>query len=283
MSAVDVRSVRIFELAEGKTAWPTAALCLAALAVQASSSAAGLSGLWPVSLAVLVNTACAYAQFTVVHDALHKSVSKALWLNELCGYAATFVLCGPYSAIRRNHLHHHAHTNDPREDPDFWVAGETWLGVGLRCLTMLQRHYWTYLTRLRRRDSAYAQSVATIAAIAALHAWAWRAGHLLDLLLYWTLPAQLAVAALALTFDYWPHRPHTARGRFKDTANILPAWLDPLFLCQNLHAVHHLFPQLPWYRYREALGVIDAGLRREGVPQWGFLEAVRKLKPGPLS
>jgi len=283
VSAVDVRSIRVLNLAEGKTAWPTVGLCLAALAVQAGSSAAGVSGLWPAGLAVFVNTACAYAQFTVLHDALHKSVSKTAWLNELCGYAATFVLCGPYAAIRRNHLHHHAHTNDPREDPDFWVAGETWLGVALRCLTMLQRHYWTYLTRLRRRDSAYAQSVATIFLIAALHAWAWRAGHLIDLLLCWTLPAQLAVAALALTFDYWPHRPHTARGRFKDTANILPAWLDPFFLCQNLHAVHHLFPQLPWYRYREALGVIDAGLRREGVPQWGFLEAVRKLKPGLLT
>jgi len=282
VSAVEVSRVRVFELGEGATAWPTIALGLVALAVQAASSAAGLSGLWPGPLVVLVNAACAYAQFTVLHDALHKSVSRLVWLNELFGYVATFVLCGPYAAIRRNHLHHHAHTNDPREDPDFWVAGESWLSVAARCLTMLQMHYWSYLTRLRRRDSAFLQSVATILLIAGLHAWAWRAGHLLGVLLYWTLPAQLAVAALALTFDYWPHRPHTARGRFKDTANILPAWLDPFFLCQNLHAVHHLFPQLPWYRYREAHGVIDAGLRQAGVPQWGFLEAVRQLKPGPL-
>lgn len=274
--------VRAFELGEGETAWPTAALFLVALALQGASSAAGLSGLWPPGLSACVNAACAYTQFTVLHDALHKSVSRRPWLNEAFGYAATFVLCGPYAAIRRNHLHHHAHANDPREDPDFWVAGETWLSVVLRCLTMLQMHYWSYLTRLRRRDSAYAQSVLTIAAIVLLHAWAWRSGHLLDLVLYWTVPAQLAVAALALTFDYWPHRPHTGRGRFKDTANILPAWLDPFFLCQNLHAVHHLFPQLPWYRYREALGVIAAGLEREGVPQWGFREAVRQLKPGPL-
>ncbi len=277
-----MRSVRIFELKEGTTAWPTAALCLVALAVQVSSSAAGVSGLWPAALVVAVNTACAYAQFTVLHDAVHRCLSRLYWLNEIFGYAATFVLCGPYAAIRRNHLHHHAHTNDPREDPDFWVAGGTWLSMSLRCLTMLQMHYWTYLTRLRRRDSAFVQSLATIAVIVVLHAWAWRAGHLRDLLLSWTLPAQLAVAALALTFDYWPHRPHTERGRFKDTANILPAWLDPFFLCQNLHAVHHLFPQLPWYRYREAHGVLDEGLKRADVPQWGFLEAVRKLKPGPI-
>ena len=277
-----MRSVRVFELGEGATAWPTAALCLTALAVQAASSAAAASGLWPAGVTVLVNTVCAYAQFTVLHDALHRGASRLLPLNELLGYIATFILCGPYAAMRRNHLHHHAHTNDPREDPDFWVAGETWLTTGLRCLTMLQMHYWSYLTRLRRRDSAHREAVATIAVIAGLHLWAWREGRLGLLVLCWTLPAQLAVAALAFTFDYWPHRPHTQRGRFKDTANILPAWLDPFFLCQNLHAVHHLFPQLPWYRYREALGVIDAGLKREGVPQWGFREAVRQLRPGPL-
>lgn len=277
-----MRGLRVFELGEGETAWPTAALGLVALAVQGASSAAGMSGLWPAWLSVGVNTACAYVQFTVLHDAAHRCLSRRVWLNELFGYTATFVLCGPFAAIRRNHLHHHAHTNDPREDPDFWAAGETWLSTGLRCLTMLQMHYWTYLTRLRRRDEAFKQSVATIAVIAILHALAWAGGSLLDLALFWTLPAQLAVAALALTFDYWPHRPHTGRGRFKDTANILPAWLDPFFLCQNLHAVHHLFPSLPWYRYREAHRVIDAGLKREGVPQWGFREAVRKLRPGPL-
>ena len=277
-----MRAVRVFELGEGATAWPTLGLCLAALALQAASSAALLSGLWPAWTTVLLNAACAYAQFTVLHDALHGSVARLKPLNEALGYVATLTLCGPYSAIRRNHLHHHAHANDPREDPDFWAAGETWTGTALRCLTMLEAHYWYYFTRLRRRDRAFAESVVTAAAILAAHAWAWREGRLPALILCWTLPAQLAVAALALTFDYWPHRPHTGRGRFKDTANILPAWLDPFFLCQNLHAVHHLFPQLPWYRYREAHAALDADLRRAGVPQWGWRTAVSMLRPGPL-
>ncbi|UPT75354.1 MAG: fatty acid desaturase [Elusimicrobiota bacterium] len=282
MNGLEPRSVRHLELRDGETAWPTAGVCLAALAVQAGSTAAAVTGAWPAAAGVLVNAACAYAQFTVLHDALHGSASRIRPLNEALGYAATFTLCGPYAAIRRNHLHHHAHANDPREDPDFWAAGETWAGTALRCLTMLQRHYWAYFTKLRRRDRAYAESVATAALILGLHAWAWAGGFLAEMLLYWTLPAQLAVAALALTFDYWPHRPHTARGRLRDTANILPAWLDPFFLCQNLHAVHHLFPQLPWYRYREAHAILDPGLRAAGVPQWGFRQAVRMLKPGPL-
>ncbi|HEX4046544.1 MAG TPA: fatty acid desaturase [Elusimicrobiota bacterium] len=280
--SLDVRAVRPFELRAGETAWPTVALCLGALLVQGASTAAALRGIWPAAAAVLLNAACAYAQFTVAHDATHRSLSRVGWLNDAFGWVATLVLWGPFDAIRRNHLHHHAHTNDPAQDPDYWVAGETWLSTGLRCLTTLQAHYWSYLTRLRRRDAAFARALFVLALILSAHVWAWREGRLLDVLLYWTLPAQLGVAGLAVTFDYWPHRPHTARGRLRDTANILPAWLDPFFLRQNLHAVHHLFPQLPWYRYREALAVLEPDLRRAGVPQWGLREALAKLRPGPL-
>lgn len=280
--SLDVRAVRALELPERGTAWPTVGVCLGALALQASSTAASVAGVWPVPVAILVNTACAYAQFTVLHDAVHKSLSRRPWVNEAFGVVATLVLAGPFEAIRRNHLHHHAHTNDPKEDPDFWAAGETWLGTAARCLTMMQYHYYSYFTRLRRRDGAFARAAATTALIAGLHLAAWRAGFFWTLVLHWTLPAQLAVALLALTFDYWPHRPHTERGRLKDTANILPRFLDPLFLCQNIHLIHHLFPQLPWYRYREALAVVDGDLKAAGAPQWGLEEALRMLVPGPL-
>lgn len=282
MSGLEPRRIRHLELREGETAWPTVALCVGALVVQGASSLAAARGAWSWWAAVPVNAACAYTQFTVLHDATHRSLSRVEWVNEAFGWIATLVLWGPFEAMRRNHLHHHAHTNDPKNDPDFWVAGETWLSTGLRCLTTLQVHYWSYLTRLRRRDGVLARALATIALILFAHAAAWRAGVLLPLVLAWTLPAQLGVAALALTFDYWPHRPHTERGRLRDTANILPAWLDPLFWCQNLHAIHHLFPQLPWYRYRAALKELDPGLRAAGVPQWGFAEALSKLRPGPL-
>jgi beta-carotene hydroxylase len=282
MAILDGRAVRGLELGEGETAWPTVALCFGALAVQGASTVSAMRGAFPAVAAVLVNAACAYTQFTVLHDATHRSLSRVRWINDGFGWIATLVLWGPFDAIRRNHLHHHAHTNDPEQDPDFWVAGETWLSTGFRCLTTLQAHYWCYLTKLRRQDTAYARCLTVLALILAAHVWAWTAGRLADILLYWTLPAQLGVAGLALTFDYWPHRPHTARGRLKDTANILPVWMDPFFWCQNLHAIHHLYPTLPWYRYRAALAVLEPDLRQAGVPQWGFLEAVAKLRPGPL-
>lgn len=93
--------MRVFELGEGATAWPTVALGLVALSVQAASTAAGLSGLWTIGLTVLVNSVCAYAQFTVVHDAAHRCLSRVARLNEVLGYVATLTLCGPFAAMIR--------------------------------------------------------------------------------------------------------------------------------------------------------------------------------------
>jgi beta-carotene hydroxylase len=113
-----------------------------------------------------------------------------------------------------------------------------------------------------------------VALIVAAFAAAARLGFVSTLLVYWLLPAQLAGAALGFLFDYWPHRPHTGRGRLKDTAAIMPRYLDPIFLAQNIHLLHHLFPTVPWYRYRSAFLAIEPGVRAEGGLIWDL-----RLKP----
>lgn len=268
-----LNEARRFELSRGETAWPTVGLC-AGLAVAQIAAAR----LLPAPLGVLACCAAAYAQFTVAHDASHRGVSRRRWLNELCGYAAGIALLMPHEAFRRNHLHHHAHTNDPAQDPDFWVAGATLPRTLLRCATILQYHYYCYIFRLGRRDGVWARSWTLLGAFAVAALGAFFLGFGRAALLYWILPAQVATAALGLLFDYWPHRPHTERGRLRDTAAILPRYLDPFFLRQNLHLVHHLFPAIPWYRYREALGALEPELRAASAPMWGMRQALKMLR-----
>ncbi len=78
---LDPTLARRWSLLPGATAWPTLGLCLATLTVQAGATALALSGLLSPALAVLVNALCAYAQFTVVHDAAHGAVSRVKALN----------------------------------------------------------------------------------------------------------------------------------------------------------------------------------------------------------
>jgi fatty acid desaturase len=72
--------------------------------------------------------------------------------------------------------------------------------------------------------------------------------------------------AILLVRSYAEHRAHAATS--ERTAIVENSWvLGPLFLFNNLHALHHAEPGLPWYRYnaryrvlRERLVADNAGL-----------------------
>jgi fatty acid desaturase len=56
-----------------------------------------------------------------------------------------------------------------------------------------------------------------------------------------------------LAFDFLPHYPHQAKSpdeKYQSTSNRI-GWewlLTPLFIYQNYHLVHHLYPTAPFYR-----------------------------------
>ncbi len=81
------------------------------------------------------------------------------------------------------------------------------------------------------------------------------AGYGWELLLLWLVPARIAIAFLAWSFDWLPHhgleehKPET--NRFRATRNRIgmEKILSPIMLNQNYHLVHHLHPRIPFHRY----------------------------------
>ena len=77
----------------------------------------------PFFVALIFLSFATYAIYTVMHDAVHRSIQgerrDLSWLNEGLGYLAGQVLMIPFTVHRRSHLAHHAHTNEDKEDPDF--------------------------------------------------------------------------------------------------------------------------------------------------------------------
>ncbi len=282
---VDPGVAKRWGLPAGATAWPTVLLSLTAWTVQGTAIALAVSGRLHPALAVAIGTLAAYVQFTVTHDAAHRAVSRRPLLNDAVGWVAAAALAAPFAAFRKIHLHHHAHTNDPAEDPDFWVVGRSWPGTLARFFTTWPHYYRFYFTRLVAKDGVLLQTVAGILLLLAVLGASFATGHLGAALLYWVLPAQLAVAALALLFDYLPHRPHTERGRLRDTVAIdvetaaARRLLDTGFLAQNLHLLHHLFPTIPWYRYRRAYDEIVDGIRAEGGEVRSLRQVLASLPP----
>jgi beta-carotene hydroxylase len=227
-----------------RIAWPT--LAVAALALV--TWLAGLAIAGPAGIALA--TVGAYLAFTPLHEAAHRSLARARWVNEVIGRIVGIPLAGPFVAVRYLHLEHHKHTNDPDADPDHWSGrGPGWL-LPLRWLTQDLHYYAVYLTA-RRRWRERAETVGTLAAYAVAAIVLIANGHS-SIVIGWLVGARLAIGVLAFAFDYLPHRPHRIPARI-DRFAATAAWPGRLKLVatlgQSLHRVHHFYPGVPFYRY----------------------------------
>ena len=226
-------------------AWPTLALSLGTVVTTGAAVGLALGGVLPLWASGFIAAMSAFAAFTAMHDASHRSVAKQRWVSEVVGRIASLLLVAPFPAFRYVHLEHHKHTNDPARDPDHWSGRGPWWLLPVRWLTQ-DLHYYVLYFQVRnsrpRRERletflTFALLYGTVAALVA-------AGFGMEVLLLWLLPARVAVVLLAVAFDYLPHRPHTVLGktdRYRATHILDIPWLTPLFLCQNYHLVHHLY------------------------------------------
>ena len=90
-------------------------------------------------------------------------------------------------------------------------------------------------------------------------------GWWVALIFAWLLPFAIAKVVMDWYVNYLPHV-GLPPDRFKGTRIIDVGWLTPLILSHNYHAIHHLWPTIPWHgylaRYRDRLGY----LKENGVP-----------------
>jgi beta-carotene hydroxylase len=233
---------------------------LGGVAAVAALTIGGYLSYWA---SVPIDAILIYLIFTPLHEATHGNIAgrdgRLLWLNELVGHVSGFVLLAPHPGYRVLHLHHHTHTNDPVEDPDYWVKSPTWLGQFVRCL-VIQPVYILHLWKIARDPRslrAFIWEVLYIASYVLIVLAAFHFGVGREVLLLWILPAYIGVVMCPVMFDWPVHHPHTERGRYHDTAILLfprpiRTFMDFVFCGHTYHLMHHLYPRLPFYRYGRA-------------------------------
>lgn len=241
-------------------AWPTMMLLVSAVSAFAASIALHLAGVFSLGLAVCINAVASYAAFTVGHDASHNALSTNRRLNDWCGRLSTLLLSPIpfFRMFRYIHMQHHRFTNDDEQDPDFYCGrGSKWT-LPLRWITLDLNYFAIYLRPAVFRQRPWPERRELL--IAAVFGLALTAGMIAlgwgyEFLVLYILPTRIAIAFLALTFDFLPHYPHAVRGvddPYRATSNRV-GWewlLTPVLLSQNYHLVHHLYPTVPFYRYR---------------------------------
>ena len=240
-------------------AWPTLTLFIGALALWTTSFVAGISGVLPLPVCILLSGVAAFWFFSVFHEASHNSISSIRAVNEILGRFSimAFAPAPLFRAFRYVHMQHHRFANDhDGHDPDHWAGqGAKWL-LPLRWVCMDGWYFLWYLKRLNTRSRAEVVEMCWSIAAGALffgvllwHGWAeW-------LFWLWFVPGRIACMLLAFVFDYIPHWPYHAthaENPYQATGIRLgQEWLwTPLLLSQNFHLMHHLYPLVPFYRYQ---------------------------------
>ena len=123
-------------------------------------------------------------------------------------------------------------------------------------------------------------TAALLPRLAVLFAGYWVEGPAL-FVLGWLIGAMV----LLYLFAYVVHQPHDRAGRYIDTSTILipgplGSLLTGLWLFQNYHSIHHLFPRVPFYHYAKLYEEIEEIMAAKGAPVYrATVRGLQSLSP----
>lgn len=242
--------------------WPTLLLLIATYGLWALGTTAAFA--FSPILGILL-TGLAIGQFSSLqHEILHGHPFRSKPLNEALAFPA-LTLTVPYGRFRDTHLAHHHDPilTDPYDDPEsnyldpvVWARVPGWIKVLYRFNNTLFGRVtlgpllgnalwlvgeWKLLRKnapgLRRDWALHAAGLIPVIAWLSYAAMPWW-GYL--------LAAWIGHALLKIR-TFLEHRAHeAARARTVIIEDRGPLAL--LFLNNNLHVVHHMHPNVPWYR-----------------------------------
>lgn len=264
-------------------AWPTLLLGAGLFLVFATATSLALAGAIPIWLAAAINTLFIYALYTVVHEAVHSSISSRRkdlrWVDMPVGIVACIPLWLFFHHHRKSHRVHHVRTNED-DDPDIYARG-SFLGW---CLWRLPRTLIAYfnpfqLWRECRRFGLTAWerriTMASFAAYAAFVIGVVVTGYGHELVMLWLVPWWIGQSVMLTLFTWTPHHDHGETGRYRNTRVSIWPGGNALLLGQGYHLIHHMIPSVPWYRYESTFREMRPLLERQGVRIEGFWPLAR--------
>jgi beta-carotene ketolase (CrtW type) len=198
---------------------------------------------WVVTVfGILIRTFLHTGLFVVIHESIHRNISRDGFLNDFFGYlTSTLYALLPYRVLAENHRLHHRFPGT-QQDPDFALPNK--------------KGYFSWYFRFMKSYQADGQVWVSVMGMAiafcvliAFHV------SVLNLLLFWIVP-MVASSFQLFTFGiFLPHRhsdswnldPHRA------SSTHLPV-LWSFIACYHFgyHQEHHQYPYLPWYRLPQA-------------------------------
>lgn len=279
----------------GEFAWPTILIALIACVGFVVTPVLVFLELLGLGWGTMLMALFAYLSYTIMHDSVHGAIAGKhvswRWINSFFGYFTGLVLGIAFTAHRHEHIAHHRHTNDPKHDPDFQISQMTqspWMAIlcSWRLVvgnySFYRQHRWAKAPQAEKIKICTEVVVAIGARVVLMSFDFWLEG----LFLFAVGPA-IGVTFVIYLFAYIVHRPHQEAGRYVDTSTIdaegFSGWVMTwAWMFQNYHSIHHLFPKVPFYRYRAVFKEIESIMRCQGAPiyqlTWSGLKPQKNIE-----
>jgi beta-carotene hydroxylase len=229
------------------------------ISIWASRSVIGLAGglslasyFWsPVGplLAVLDLLGRAYLNFllgAMAHEASHGHLGNSRSSNQWWGRLALLPVGVVSVVFRKTHLHHHAHTNEPGLDPDYFLHTEKRWQIPLRAVAMpYQWLYWIQKNRIfnRREWLEYGLTILGFVAVFCTIGWLTGFGQMLIRLIFSEI---LHGFLLWYVFALRTHDGYSTGAAEERSHNYAGRLLHFLSGGLSMHRIHHMRPGLSW-------------------------------------
>ena len=220
------------------------------------------------------------------HGHLSGGRKNLQWLDFWVGQISVIPLAQSHDALKATHLKHHAHTNDPDNDPDFFHGNaNSWLGA----VRNVNVSYNDDGPAMKSIGKHMEEDPKFKAALEKGGAWTllfyfvqifMAILYPLETLLLWWIPKRVATSYLGVVFSYLPHS-GLGSGRYKDTrfwTNKIPRFLNH---SMQIHSMHHMYPRICHYDEAKAIQALKPYMIARGIP--GAEHIPDKLRWNPVT
>jgi beta-carotene hydroxylase len=227
--------------------------------------------LWAGLIIATISTACSYLpSHAGQHGHLSGKHKHLKWLNTVVGQISLIPLAQSHHILKATHMKHHAHTNDPERDPDYYHAHvDTWFQAALQVQNQTgEGRLVEMVEKLSEEDPKFAEALergGTVAFLFFFLQMIVAVIYPLETLLLWWLPRKLAVSYLGIVFSYEPHK-DLPIGRYKDSrfwSNGMPRFLNH---SMQIHAMHHMYPNICHFDEPKAVEALLPFMIERGIP-----------------
>ena len=228
--------------------------------------------LWAGFLMSTITTAFSYLpSHAGQHGHLSGKHKNLKWMNSVVGQISLIPLAQPHDILKATHLKHHAHTNDPKRDPDYghthvdhwWQSA---LNVHLQ--TGVDGKLAKMVEEFSEEDPPFKQAMERGGLFSLLFLFAQMivvVFYPLETFLLWWLPRKLATSFIGIIFSMEPHS-KLPKGRYLDTrfwSNGMPRFLNH---SMQIHVMHHMYPNICHFDEPKAIEALLPFMIERGIP-----------------